>query len=154
MDEYLLIGAEISYYTGKSVPICATKAFRFVKSLRVRKSRPKQSYPRRNEPWTRGKGPYVINQGKTLVTKALKDGESKTISELYPGDRFGEMSPVTDKPTSASVVANGAMRCLFISHEKFMRLIDDSPAIGQKALWACSITRSMTAKRWLKFSAT
>lgn len=85
---------------------------------------------------TRGEGLYVINQGKALVTKALKDGESKTISELYPGDHFGEMSLVTDKPTSASVVANGDIRCLFISHDNFMHLIDDNPTIGRKVLWA------------------
>ncbi|MCB0218711.1 MAG: cyclic nucleotide-binding domain-containing protein [Chrysiogenetes bacterium] len=85
---------------------------------------------------SRGEGLYVINNGKALVTKALKDGEQKTISELYQGDHFGEMSLVTDKPTSASVIADGAMRCLFISSEKFMRLIYDHPSIGRKVLWA------------------
>lgn len=83
----------------------------------------------------RGPGLFVLVQGGATVLKAVKGEHLKAISELRPGDHFGEMSLVRESPVSATVQAKGNTRCLFIEKNAFHDLTLKHPNIGQKVLW-------------------
>jgi len=82
----------------------------------------------------RGPGLFCLVEGRAAVMKQHGSAASK-ISQLQPGDHFGEMSLFTDRPTSASIRADDDTVCLFIAKEKFRRLLDDDPALAKKILW-------------------
>jgi diguanylate cyclase len=51
-----------------------------------------------------GETAYVIETGRVEVTKDLQ-GKNIHLTYLYPGETFGEMSMIDDKPRSATVTA-------------------------------------------------
>ena len=79
---------------------------------------------------------------KAFVMKALRWRRLQPIARLKSGDHFGEMSLITDTPTSASVKADGRITCLFVPKEKFLEIIDACPTIGRKVLWSFGQTLS------------
>ncbi len=83
-----------------------------------------------------GPGLFIVNTGKVHVFKSVRGEKQQRINELFAGDHFGEMSLVTDRPTSASVRAEGETQCLFIPRDRFLELIEREPVIGRKVLWS------------------
>ena len=51
-----------------------------------------------------GETAYVIESGRVEVTKYLQ-GKNIHLTYLYPGETFGEMSMIDDKPRSATITA-------------------------------------------------
>lgn len=88
------------------------------------------------EEGTRGPGLFVVSTGKVLVLKSIRGEKQQRINELFAGDHFGEMSLVTERPTSATIRAEGDIECLFIPHDRFLDLISREPVIGRKVLWS------------------
>ncbi|MEW6777111.1 MAG: AarF/UbiB family protein [Bdellovibrionota bacterium] len=94
------------------------------------------------EEGVRGMGLFILSMGSARVLKAVRGQKQQAIGELSAGDHFGEMSLVTDRPTSASIRASGETTCLFIPREKFQDLMDRRPMIGKKVLWSLVQTLS------------
>lgn len=82
-----------------------------------------------------GPGLFLLKSGGATVLKAIKGQHLKAISEIHPGDHFGEMSLVRDTPVSATVQAKGAVECWFMEKNAFHDLMEKQPGIGQKVLW-------------------
>ena len=76
-----------------------------------------------------GVGFFLILEGTASV--AVK-GRRK--SKLGPGDFFGEISLLDDRPRSASVTAETPVRMLGLTGWSFKRLIQNNPTIAQKVL--------------------
>lgn len=76
---------------------------------------------------------YVIERGRVEVTK---DAEGKEIhlAYLYPGETFGEMSLIDDKPRSATVTAVEDTEVRVIPREEFFTALSTDPGVSLQLL--------------------
>jgi CRP-like cAMP-binding protein len=72
---------------------------------------------------------FVIVEGTATVTV---DGDE--IRQLGPGDHFGELALVSKRVRSATVTADGPMRCLGIRFWDFRRFAKENPDVIWKLL--------------------
>jgi CRP-like cAMP-binding protein len=77
----------------------------------------------------RGQGLFLILSGEVDVISHASTPKPVTLAHLRAGDMFGEMSLVTDQPTSATVRATTATTVLFLSREYVERLAEAVPEI-------------------------
>lgn len=74
---------------------------------------------------------YLVMSGSATC---LRDGVE--VARFGPGDFFGEMALIGDRPRSATVVANDDLSVRAFHASEFRRLLDDVPSIAVKVLWA------------------
>src|SRR4249919_280243 len=72
---------------------------------------------------------FVLVEGSVEVTR-----NGRKLSELGPGDWFGEIALLTKVPRTASVVANSAVRALVVTDRAFRQLVETMPSIAIKVL--------------------
>ena len=77
----------------------------------------------------RGKGLFLILSGECDVVARASSADPVHLARLRTGDLFGEMSLVTDQPTSASVRAASKATVLFLAREYVERLAEAIPEI-------------------------
>lgn len=77
----------------------------------------------------RGQGLFLILSGEVDVISHADTAKPVTLAHLRAGDMFGEMSLVTDQPTSATVRATRATTVLFLAREYVERLAEAVPEI-------------------------
>jgi CRP-like cAMP-binding protein len=77
----------------------------------------------------KGTGLFLLLNGKLSVVKTRDDGQELELAELGPGDLFGEMSLLTNQPTTASVVALTDCFVLRLSKKNFDEVIMTHPQI-------------------------
>jgi CRP-like cAMP-binding protein len=79
-----------------------------------------------------GQGLFVVLSGEVEVSKRQAGGAGEmSLARLRAGDVFGEMSLLSNQPTSATVTAARPSTILFLAREYFQRLVDALPAIRQ-----------------------
>ena len=78
-----------------------------------------------------GQGIYLIVKGTVEVIPG-KSGFLKTIATLKPGDIFGEMSLIEDRPAASSVVAMSKTTLLKIDKSEMGRLLNTNNAFALK----------------------
>jgi CRP-like cAMP-binding protein len=78
-----------------------------------------------------GQGLFVVLSGEVEVSKRQAAGGELSLARLRAGDVFGEMSLLTNQPTSATVTAARPSTILFLAREYFQRLVQALPAIRQ-----------------------
>jgi len=71
---------------------------------------------------------YIIQKGSVKITKIVNDTEV-LLAVLKPGDIFGEMSLIEDKPRSASAIAYEDTQLLAVNKENFARMVSSQPQI-------------------------
>ncbi len=71
---------------------------------------------------------YIIQKGSVKITKIVNDNEV-LLAVLKPGDIFGEMSLIENKPRSASAVAYEDATLLAVNRENFARMVKTQPQI-------------------------
>jgi CRP-like cAMP-binding protein len=77
-----------------------------------------------------GLGLHVVLTGQLEVTVDTETAaEPITLGQLRPGDIFGEMSLLTDQPTSATVRASSPCTLLFLPRIYFDRLTEAVPEV-------------------------
>jgi CRP-like cAMP-binding protein len=77
----------------------------------------------------RGKGLFLVLGGEVDVVANADTAEAISLAHLGPGDIFGEMSLVTDQPTSATVRATMRTSVLFLAREYVERLAEAIPQV-------------------------
>lgn len=83
-------------------------------------------------------GIYIVLKGQlNIILKINRD--SKTISQLLPGDIFGEVSFLGEHPIIASVQANTEAHLLLIKREKLSQLFEKNLEFSAKFYKAISI---------------
>src|SRR5579872_3598109 len=78
-----------------------------------------------------GDAAFLILAGQVAVRR--KDPESGVdflLSELGPGQMFGEMALLTRKPRTASVVALDSVTCAKLAREDFERAMREHPEVA------------------------
>lgn len=74
---------------------------------------------------------YVVLSGRIRVVQASPDtGMKTTLAELGPGEIFGELGVLRDKPRSATVLAIEPTRCLKTKAADFLAIVDSSREIS------------------------
>jgi CRP-like cAMP-binding protein len=77
----------------------------------------------------RGQGLFLILSGQVDVLSRARSASPVKLAQLGAGDIFGEMSLVTDQPTSATVRASSAATVLFLAREYVERLSEAVPEV-------------------------
>ncbi|MDH4128997.1 MAG: cyclic nucleotide-binding domain-containing protein, partial [Spirochaetota bacterium] len=76
---------------------------------------------------------YIIQQGQVKITKVM-DNSEKTIAILRPGDIFGEMAILDNKPRSASAIAFGDVNVMAVNNENFQAMVTTQPQLATKLI--------------------
>ena len=79
-----------------------------------------------------GNNLYFIKHGSARVTRRAEDNKEELISDLYPGEYFGEISFIDSGPRSATVIANEDAEIIEFNGASFMKLIEEDREIGFK----------------------
>lgn len=74
---------------------------------------------------------YIIQKGTVKITKIV-DAKEIILAILKPGDMFGEMALLEDKPRSASAISNEDTDLMVISRSNFKKMVSDQPQIVTK----------------------
>jgi len=72
---------------------------------------------------------YIVVSGRVQVSRQLDSGREHVLAELGPGEFFGEMALLEDKPRSARVSTLTATRLLAMSRQTFHTLIEHHPVV-------------------------
>lgn len=88
-------------------------------------------------------GRTLVEQGRTgheffliLEGNAVVRRNNRKITELGPGQYFGELAILDRGPRSATVVANTDMRVLVLGQREFVGVLDSIPGMALKILKA------------------
>ncbi len=71
---------------------------------------------------------YIIQKGVVKITKIVEDNEV-LLAMLKPGDIFGEMALLENKPRSASAIANEDCTLMAVNKENFERMVQTQPQL-------------------------
>jgi len=85
-----------------------------------------------------GRSLYVVTSGQVQVLYPARDSEFE-LARLGPGDFFGEMALLNDKPRSATVRAVDAVEALVLDKSEFRGIVVDRPHVALKLLEALSV---------------
>ncbi|MGH8024656.1 MAG: ATP-binding protein [Limisphaerales bacterium] len=81
-----------------------------------------------------GDGVYVIREGLVEIAHLVGDRARFVFSKFGPGDIFGEMAVIEDRPRSATTIAVKDTSLYFIPRSEMMVLLRRSPALSLKLL--------------------
>jgi len=76
-----------------------------------------------------GEAAYIIERGRVKVTREI-DGREIRLAELGPGEPFGEMSMIDEKPRSATVTALEDVVAREVHRETFFRSLQSDPDVA------------------------
>ncbi|MDA1278187.1 MAG: cyclic nucleotide-binding domain-containing protein [Verrucomicrobia bacterium] len=77
-----------------------------------------------------GDGLYLITEGQVRISAWVSKDERRTLSELGPGDFFGEMAVVDSEPRSATATAHTEAELCFIPRDKMLAMLEGSPSLA------------------------
>lgn len=97
-----------------------------------------------NEP---GNELYIIQNGKVKITKIVD--EEVLLAVLKPGDIFGEMALLENRPRSASAITFGDVSLLAINKSNFEAMVQAQPQLATRLIQLLS-ERIWTAYRQLE----
>lgn len=80
-----------------------------------------------------GKEMYVLQAGKIAISKHVRDVE-KILAVLGPGEFFGEMAIISNKPRNATATVNEDARCLVIDPKTFEGMIRGNAEIAVRMI--------------------
>jgi sigma-B regulation protein RsbU (phosphoserine phosphatase) len=72
---------------------------------------------------------YIVKSGRLKISRTLDNGQEHVLAQLEPGEMFGEMALLEDKPRSARVTTCTPSRLLAMSRQTFDTLIERHPTV-------------------------
>jgi len=94
--------------------------------LRLRQTPRSQCLVRAGEP---GESMFLLAEGVLSVQIGMRDGETREVRVLNPGEFFGEISLLTGEPRSATVVATTDCVVFEIHRESLAQLFEQQPGL-------------------------
>jgi CRP-like cAMP-binding protein len=94
-----------------------------------------------NEPGTEL---YIIQRGQVKISKIVEDNEV-LLALLKPGDIFGEMALLENKPRSASAIANEDVTVMAVNKSNFERMVQTQAQLITK------LTILLAERLWLMY---
>lgn len=77
-----------------------------------------------------GETMYIILSGWIRIYMRDQDGEEITLTHYGKNEIFGELSPIDQRPRSASAAASEPLEVLSLGREDFLNFLDERPQIG------------------------
>ncbi len=77
---------------------------------------------------------YIVRSGCISLFLATPDGRELVINEMYPGDCFGELSLITERPRSTGAMAREYSEVIVIPHDRFMEGLETEPELMRRVL--------------------
>jgi signal transduction histidine kinase len=87
----------------------------------------------------KGDGMYVVKDGLVEISVLVGPNVRRVFSRIDPGDIFGEMAVLDEKPRSARAVAVKETVAYFIGREEILELLRRSPVLSQSLLREISL---------------
>lgn len=81
-----------------------------------------------------GDGVYVVSDGLVEISGLVSGGARRVFSQLGPGEIFGEMAVIEDRPRSATVTALKDTLVYFIPRNEMLVLLQRSPTLAFNGL--------------------
>lgn len=81
-----------------------------------------------------GDGVYFVKEGLVEISSLVAGGARRVFSQLGPGEVFGEMAVIEDRPRSATATALQDTSVYFLPRQEMLPLIQRSPALAFKLL--------------------
>jgi CRP/FNR family cyclic AMP-dependent transcriptional regulator len=89
---------------------------------------------------------YVLASGSAQVTQRGPDGAERAVRTLAPGDGFGEMALLAERPRTASITSLEPVECLVLHRMDFLDQMRQNPEIAIRMLETLS-QRLLEAER-------
>lgn len=77
-----------------------------------------------------GDGVYIVRDGTVGISGLVDGNVRRAFSQVGPGDTFGEMAVIEDKPRSAGATAKTDVSTYFIPRAEMLALVERSPALA------------------------
>src|SRR5690349_7074738 len=77
-----------------------------------------------------GDGVYVVKDGLVELSAVVGQNSRQVFSLVAPGEMFGEVAVIDDKPRSESALAKQNTVVYFISRDDLLKLIERSPSLA------------------------
>lgn len=77
-----------------------------------------------------GDGIYVVKEGQVEISGIVGENVRVSFSKVSPGDIFGEMAVLEDKPRSASATARKETTVYFLERAGMLKLLEQSPTFS------------------------
>ncbi|MDB6019675.1 MAG: Cyclic nucleotide-binding protein [Pedosphaera sp.] len=77
-----------------------------------------------------GDGVYVVKDGAVMISGLVGPNVRHVFSTVAPGEIFGEMAVLENKPRSASAVADKPTTVYFIPRDAMLQLVESSPQLS------------------------
>jgi signal transduction histidine kinase len=77
-----------------------------------------------------GDGVYVVREGRVQISGLVGPEVRHVFSRIEPGEVFGEMAVLENKPRSASAVAAVETTVYFIARDEMLKLVSGSPPLA------------------------
>jgi signal transduction histidine kinase len=77
-----------------------------------------------------GDGVYVVKDGLVQISGLVGENIRHVFSQVGPGEMFGEMAVLENKPRSASATAKTATTVYFIPRDAMLKLVESSPLLA------------------------
>lgn len=89
---------------------------------------------------------YIIQSGSIRIYMNDESGKEIGLTQYGKNEIFGELSPIDQRPRSASAVASDELDVLVLKREDFLAFLDERPQIG------LAMMRSLSQR--LRFTTT
>jgi signal transduction histidine kinase len=77
-----------------------------------------------------GDGLYVVKEGVVEISVLVGQQVRRVFSQVEPGDMFGEMAVIEDKPRSANAVARRGATVYLLPRAELLNLVEQSPGLA------------------------
>jgi CRP/FNR family cyclic AMP-dependent transcriptional regulator len=77
-----------------------------------------------------GRALFILESGRVEISRKTADGGTATLAVLNPGDYFGEMSLLDERPRSATAAAMEPVRVHLLYKTELEKLVRHVPHIG------------------------
>jgi CRP/FNR family cyclic AMP-dependent transcriptional regulator len=106
-----------------------------------------------------GRALFILESGQVEISRANRAGDPVRVAVLTPGDYFGEMSLLDDRPRTATAAAIEPVRVLLLYKADLEKLVRQVPHIGAAimthlAMLLAARLRSMTDQAPISIAST
>jgi CRP-like cAMP-binding protein len=104
------------------------------------------------ESGTVGRTLFIVYSGSVRIVRIGSGGQELPLSEVLPGQHFGEVSFIDGGVRSATAITNEPTELLVVEERSFARLSQSHPHIAQKMLLALTrllCGRLRNADQWI-----